>query len=295
MSDPFGAEIRDGRLYGRGAHDMKGALAACLGALKGLRDAGHAPAGDLQLAAVADEEFASLGMQEVLRHHRPDGAIVTEPTALHTCLAHKGFIWFTVTVYGRAYHGSRFDEGVDANMRMGRFLARLEALEQALRRRRPHPLVGPPSLHAATLQGGSAWSVYAAESRLGIERRTIPGETSAAAQAEIAALLEELASADPTFRYDLAVDLVREPFATPAGAPLVRAVDDAARLTLGREPRHVGDTVWMDAALLQAAGVETVVIGPAGAGSHASEEWVALDSVVDLAAILADAALRYCI
>ena len=152
MADPFAAVVRGGKLYGRGAHDMKGSLAACIGAAKALVDAVSALRGILVIAAVADEEYGSLGTADLIGRYRVDAAIVTEPTNLEICLAHKGYIWFEVETMGRAAHGSRFTEGIDANMRMGRFLAGLDELEQALRAGPPHPLVGPPSLHAAMLK-----------------------------------------------------------------------------------------------------------------------------------------------
>ena len=156
MAEPFSAEIRDGRMYGRGTYDMKGGLAACLAAARAIAESGVPLDGDLHVLGVADEEVASLGLFDVLTSFRPDAAIVTEPTELDLCLAHKGFIWIEVETEGRAAHGSRFDLGVDANLRMGRFLGRLEELERELRARPGHPLVGPPSLHAGTLRGGVA-------------------------------------------------------------------------------------------------------------------------------------------
>lgn len=294
MEAPFSGTLRDGRLYGRGAYDMKGSLAAQIAAAKALLDAHFVLQGDVLVAAVADEEYASLGTSDLLSHYRPHGAVVTEPTALQVCRAHKGFVWLEVETWGRAAHGSRFDLGVDANMRMGRVLTRLETLERSLRQRPPHPLVGVPSLHAATLQGGSELSMYAARCRLGIERRTIPGETVAEVQAEIAHILKVLEAEDPTFQAEMKTLLVREPFEVPADARVVRAVDDAVRGVVGREAVHVGDTPWMDSALLAAAGVETVVIGPAGAGAHAAEEWVEVNSLVQLAEVLARTAVAYC-
>ena len=294
MADPFSGSVRDGRLYGRGAYDMKGSLAAQLAAAKALVDAGVPLAGDLFVAAVADEEYASIGTADLLDHVRPDGAIVTEPTDLRVCLAHKGFIWLEVETFGRAAHGSRYDRGVDANMRMGRFLAELEELEQDLRSRSPHPLVGPPSLHAATVKGGSELSMYAAHCRLGVERRTVPGETRAQVEAEIWGILQRLSAADATFEATMNTLLVRDPFEVAPEATIVQAVDDAAAAVLGERRPHVGDTPWMDSALLAAAGVETVVVGPAGEGAHAAEEWVDVDSLVDLAEILARAAVTYC-
>lgn len=294
MVAPFSAEIRQGQMYGRGAYDMKGSVAAGLAALKALIEAGVSLRGDVLLAAVADEEYASLGTADLIERYPVDGAIVTEPTGLELCLAHKGFIWLEVETIGRAAHGSRFDEGIDANIRMGRFLAELDQLEQSLRAQTGHPLVGPPSLHAALIQGGSELSAYAARCRLQIERRTIPGETEAQALAELQALIDKLAAADPTFKATLKSFFVREPFEVSAEAALVQAVEWAARQILGRPPARTGVTFWTDAALLAAAGVETVMIGPSGAGAHADEEWVDLRSLGELAHILAYTALDYC-
>lgn len=294
MPDPFAATVRDGRMFGRGTYDMKGGFAACIAAARAIIEADISLDGDLHVVGVADEEVASLGMMDVLTVCRPDAAIVTEATELDVCLAHKGFVWIEVETLGRAAHGSRFDEGIDANLRMGRFLGRLEELERELRRRPGHPLVGPPSLHAGTLRGGTAPSVYAASCRLEVERRTVPGETEASCLAELEAIADELAAADPTFQARLRPLLTRPAFEVPAGAAISRAVFTAATEVLGRRPAEIGHTFWMDASLLAEAGVETVVIGPHGAGAHADEEWVDLDSVVRLSEILARTAVSYC-
>jgi acetylornithine deacetylase len=294
MAEPFSGAIRDGKLYGRGAFDMKGSLAACMAAAKALVDSGARLRGDVLVAAVADEEYGSLGTSDLIRHIKVDGAIVTEPTALDVCLAHKGYLWIEVEITGRAAHGSKFDLGLDANMKMGAFLHELAILERELRARPPHPLVGPPSLHAAILTGGSGLSTYAAQSIVKIERRTIPGETEVQAVGEIQEIVDKLAEADRDFHATVRAFFVRDPFEVAPGAAIVEAVDKAAEKVLGRRPAHIGDTPWMDAALLQAAGVETVVFGATGAGAHANVEWVDLESVVNLAEILAEAALDYC-
>lgn len=293
MEAPFEAVVRDGRMYGRGSYDMKAGLAACLAAVRALAAAGR-PRGDVLIAAVADEEVASIGMADVLRTHTADAAIVTEPTEMQLCIAHKGFCWIEVETLGRAAHGSRFEEGIDANLRMGRFLARLEELERSLRASPPHPLVGPPSLHAAVLQGGTGTSTYAAHCRLEIERRTIPGETEAGAVGQIQEIVDALAAEDPTFQARVRPWLTREAFEVPRDAAIVRAVESAAEGVLGRRPPIVGQSFWMDAALLSAAGIETAVIGHSGGGAHAAEEWVELESVHQLAAILARTAADYC-
>jgi acetylornithine deacetylase len=294
MTEPFAAAIRNGRMYGRGTYDMKGSIAACMTAVKALADANAGLGGDLLLAAVADEEYFSLGTVEVIKHHRVDGAIVTEATEMNLCRAHKGFIWLEVETLGRAAHGSRFDEGIDANMRMGRFLAELDKLEKELRARTPHPLVGPPSLHAALINGGVGLSTYAASCKLKIERRTIPGETEAQVVSEMKAIVDRLSAADPTFKATVSAFCTRDAFEVAADAAIVRAVEKAATQVRGAPPQHIGQTFWMDSALLTNAGVETVVIGPNGAGAHADEEWVDLQSLVDLAEILVQAVVAYC-
>ncbi|MFQ5689822.1 MAG: ArgE/DapE family deacylase [Gemmatimonadota bacterium] len=294
MENPFEPILRGRRLYGRGAYDMKGSLAACLAAARALVRAPVELGGDLLVAAVADEEYASLGTRDLIDRYSVNGAIVTEPTGLDVCLAHRGFTWLEVETLGRAAHGSRFREGVDANLRMGRVLAKLEELERELRARPGHPLLGPPSLHAATLRGGTGISTYAARCRLEVERRTVPGESEAQVERELREILEALECEDPTFEASLRVLFSREPFETSRQAPVVRAVRAAARHVLKREPKLVGESPWMDSALLAAAGMDTVVIGPSGGGAHAAEEWVELESVRRLAEILAHAALDYC-
>jgi acetylornithine deacetylase len=294
MAEPFSGAIRDGKLYGRGAYDMKGSLAACMAAAKALKDSGTRLRGDVLVAAVADEEYGSLGTSDMIARVKVDGAIVTEPTALEVCLAHKGYLWIRVETAGRAAHGSKFELGIDANMKMGHFLARLSELERDLRSRPPHPLVGPPSLHAAMLSGGVGLSTYAPSCMVQIERRTVPGETEAQATAEIQAIVDRLAAQDADFHATVRPFFVRDPFEVPATARIVKAVDRAAAKVRGCAPAHIGDTPWMDAALLQAAGVETVVCGAGGAGAHSDVEWVDVESVFKLAEILAEAAVEYC-
>ena len=294
MAEPFSGAVREGKVCGRGAFDMKGSIAASMAAVKALADSGVKLRGDVVVAAVGDEEYGSLGTRDILTRVKTDAAIVTEPTALDVCLAHKGYLWIEVETTGRAAHGSKFELGIDANMMMGRFLAALGDLERELRARPPHPLVGPPSLHAALLSGGSGLSTYAASSKVQIERRTIPGETEAQAVAEIQALLDRLSSEDPDFRATVRPFFARDPFEVAPEAAIVQAVERAAVKVRGRAPARIGDTPWMDAALCRAAGIETVVFGATGAGAHADVEWVDMDSVNQLAAILAETVADYC-
>jgi len=292
--DPFGSELKDGRIYGRGSQDMKASLAAMITAVKALRDSDTSLRGDLLITAVADEEHSSIGTEALVKEFKADGAIVTEPTDMHICRAHRGFIWFEVETLGRAAHGSRYTEGIDANMRMGRFLAELEKLEQELLKRQPHELAGPPSLHAAMIQGGTEISKYAERCKLTIERRTVPGETVEAATAELQEIIDRLAEQDPTFKATVKATFWREPLEVPLDAEIVQVMDRILDERLGYHPEHTGQTFWTDAALIAEKGAETVLLGPIGYGLHSAEEWVELESVVDLAYVLAETAIKYC-
>ncbi len=264
MTDPFAGRVEGDRLYGRGAYDMKGGLAAALVACA--RAASLGLAGDVVVAAVADEEHASLGVQAVLETVTADAAIVVEPTEGAVAIAHKGFAWVEVDVPGRAAHGSRPHLGVDAIVAAAPVLTRLGELDARLESA-THPLVGRASVHASTIAGGEELSSYPASCTLAYERRTLPGETQADVEAEAAALIEGVDSA--TAR----VTLVREPFALDPDHWLVAAA--------GGNP--VGVSYWADSAFIAAAEIPTVLLGPAGEGAHAIEEWVSVASLETLA------------
>jgi acetylornithine deacetylase len=173
MSDPLSPVVRGDRLYGRGAYDMKGGLAAALIACREAARRGL----DVTVAAVADEEHSSLGVQEVLRHVRADAAIVTEPTELTVATAHRGFVWTEISVAGVAAHGSRPHLGVDAIMKTGPVLTALDDLNGRLRGRE-HPRLGRGFVHASLIEGGREESTIPDFCTLTIERRTLPGHRS---------------------------------------------------------------------------------------------------------------------
>lgn len=294
MPAPFSGAVRNGRVYGRGSQDMKGSLAAMLAAARALQSQALRPVGDLVIACVADEEFASLGTDDLVRHYHAEAAIVTEPTDLVIGLAHRGFIWYEVETVGKAAHGSRYQEGIDAIMHMGRFLKSLEELGKDLVQRKPHPFAGPPSLHASTIQGGSELSVYPARCRLELERRTVPGETLQGATQELQQILDRLHREDPQFQGSVRPTLWREPHEIDPGAEIVRVVEQAITRQLRQQPRHGGASFWTDAAILAQAGIPCLLLGPVGAGLHSAEEWVDLQSTIDLAEILVQVTLEFC-
>jgi acetylornithine deacetylase len=293
MADPFQPTVEGDRLYGRGAYDMKGGLAATMLAAAAVAEDGGA-AGDLILTAVADEEYASLGTEAVVAALTADGAVVTEPTGLRICAAHKGFAWISLETRGRAAHGSKPELGVDSIVHMGRVLVGLESLGTELAARPRHPLLGTGSIHASLIEGGQELSSYPALCRLQVERRTVPGETPEAVLAELQDLLARRADEDPAFQATADLFLWREPFEVSTEEPIVRAVSDAAQSILGAAPAVYGDTPWMDAALLSVSGVPTVVFGPGGSGAHAATEYTLISEVAACAEILARAALNFC-
>ena len=293
MDAPFRPTESNGRLYGRGSQDMKGGVAAMIDAARLVRERGL-EAGRLIIAAVVDEEFASVGADALVTQFAADAAVVTEPTDLRIGVAHKGFAWATIETRGRAAHGSRPDLGADAIVHMGAVLAEVSDLDRRLGDRDPHPLLGRGSVHASLIAGGQELSSYPERCALEIERRTLPGETAAAIEAEIADVVARARSREPALDASARVTLVREPFEIAPDAEIVRAVRAAGGAVTGREVEVVGHTAWMDAAILSAAGVPTVVFGPGGEGAHAVEEWVDLDSVEACADGLILAARELC-
>lgn len=295
MQAPFAPYVEAGRMYGRGAYDMKSGLAACMIALARARQAGLR--GDVYLSAVVDEEYASLGTQAILAEWErwpADAVIVTEPTELMLCVAHKGFVWVEIETHGRAAHGSRPHLGVDAIAKMGRVLTGLENLDRSLRVAPTHPLLHSGSVHAALISGGQEWSSYPAGCKLSLERRTLPGETLEQVRAEIDAILAQAGAEDPDFRATYWVALERAPFEVELNQPIVQEILLGAAQVMGEPPGITGISFWMDAALFAGAGVPTVVFGAVGEGAHAEVEWVNLASVRQCSEVLLATLMAFC-
>lgn len=287
MTEPFSGDIRDGMLQGRGACDMKGGVAAILAAAATLARTGSSgggapgPApgsalgGELIVALTSDEEHASVGMSALVEGGiRADAAIVCEPTELQVMPAHKGFVWIELNFRGRAAHGSRVEAGVDAIRHAGLFLTALGALEQELERAPAHPLLGHGSVHAGTIAGGVAPSVYPDSCRLVIERRTLPGEGPERVEAEMRALLEGIRNQVPAIDAELRIGLARPGTEVAQDTALVHGLL-AASEAAGAAPRTAGMTAWVDAAYLNEAGIPAVCFGPGSIlNAHGSEEFV---------------------
>jgi acetylornithine deacetylase len=217
-----------------------------------------------------------------------------EPTDLTVTVAHKGFAWVTVDTYGRAAHGSRYEEGVDAIARMGKFLVAVEQLGEDYLDEAGHPLVGHRSIHASLIEGGTELSTYPDHCRARFERRTLPGENPAGIVEELEQLCAELAKQDSDFRADVELDFTRSGYELQRDAPVVEALAAAYKETAGDPPEYSGTSGWLDSALLGEAGIPTVIFGPTGTGAHAAVEYVTLDSIVTGAAVLAHMIVASC-
>jgi acetylornithine deacetylase len=285
MEGPFDPTYTDGKVYGRGSQDMKGGLVSMMGAARVIADNGGPKTGRLIIAGVIDEEYSSIGARELVKEWTADAAVVGEPTDMSVAVGHKGFEWVEIDVEGRAAHGSRPLDGLDAILRMGRVLSRLERLDRELASREPHPLMGTASLHASLIDGGKEWSTYPDRCTLKMERRTVAGESGEISLTEVESIIRDLRAEDSEFHATARYVFGQPPYETPTDHPiaedLVKAVEG-----IGRKTDRSSMTFWTDAAVLGQAGIPSVIFGPTGKGLHSIEEYVVADDVLACQAAL---------
>ena len=300
MDEPYAGTLRDGRLYGRGAIDMKGSLAATMTATKALVDEGATLRGNVVFTYVADEEYASIGTAAVVadiregRLPRPDAAVNTEATGLRVGIGHKGFTWLDVVTEGKAAHGSRPDLGVDAIVHMGKVLVELGALQARLTAGPRHPRLGTGSVHASLVAGGRELSSYPDRCELRLERRTVPPETADDVAGEFDEIITRLSTNDETFRASSTVTFVRNPWEADPASDIVKATTAAIGCVTGTDAETMTQTGWLDSGLLGDAGIPTVICGPRGEGLHAAVEWVEVDSLATCADIYTEIIRQFC-
>lgn len=294
MEEPFSGALREGRVYGRGAQDTKGGMAAVLALAHALSEGSQCLSGDLVLAFVADEENASIGTADLVTRLRTDAAIVIEPSELDVVVGHRGFGIFRIHTQGKMAHGGRPDLGIDANLHMGLVLAELDGLRRQWERDWPHPQLGSASLHVPVLKGGRHCFVYADSCQADVECRTVPGQTAENTELAFVQAVERVAAGRPDFKAWVEPLMWRGAHAIDPSRPIVCAVQTASARVLGREARTSWHRWWEDSGILGEEGIDAVILGPTGGGLHTETEWVDLDSVVQLAGILLESTRIYC-
>ena len=286
---PYGAEIADGKLIGRGAVDMKGSIASALAAVSAIRRAGAELEGRLDLHLVADEEMAGLHGTNVLLEQGyldQDAAIVGEASELTIMLAQRGGAWVTATARGRAAHGSRPGEGVNAITSMSRFLLEIDEVLPDL----AHPLVGRPTVNAALIEGGSAPNVVPDLCTVEVDRRTIPGERDqGAVLAPFEALARRIRADHPEVDLSFEMKLWLEAAESAADSAIANACRDAVRAETGAEPADTGFTGITDARYyINQRNIPTVLLGPGSLGAaHTADEFVETAALVRAARVFA--------
>jgi acetylornithine deacetylase len=279
MEDPFILRREGDRLYGRGAYDMKGSLAVML--LLAEYFTQHPPPLDILLTFVADEEDKSLGMDYLAEKWLldisppPIGAIFLEPTEEDIGVCHKGFSWYELEVAGKASHGSRPDEGIDAILPLRSALNELEKIQADLLNREPDPLLGHATLHSSIIAGGTELSVIPSRSHLQWERRTLPGECRQDLKLELERTVRAVRNHPGNHEVNGREFFQRPPYRVPDDAEILSRLRQASP-----QSSSVGLSFWADSAVAGKAGIPSVLFGPIGHGAHAVDEWVSLNSLL---------------
>lgn len=284
--EPFGARIESGRLYGRGACDVKGGMAAMLALFARLVREQPRGAANVILACTVDEEHTFLGVQRLVQSAlHADAAVVAEPTQLQIVNAHKGVVRWHLETHGRSCHSSAPEQGLNAVYRMANVLLAVEQFAEALRTAKVDPLLGPATLSVGRVEGGSSVNTVPDLCRIEIDRRVIPGEDPVDAPAQLAAFLRQELPAEAGFA--CSEPWFHAPALSPQGSrELVAVLSDAIDAVCGSH-RVTAVPYCTDASTIAEAGIPAVVFGPGDiARAHTSDEWVALDEVEQAAEIL---------
>lgn len=293
--EPFGGEVRDGKLYGRGSCDMKSGVAALVTAAGALARSGVRLRGDLVVALTADEERNCLGAEALVNEPLFEGlgaVIVAEPTALELYVAEKGAFWVEVTFTGKTAHGSMPHLGANAVSAAADFLMRWE---RAYSTREPvHPLLGTPTLNAGVISGGVKVNVVPDRCTVELDMRTVPpldhGELGAALQQ----VLREVTEARPGTGVEIRVLSDRPPVSCPADSELAQALAEAVQEIAGVDPAPRGVPYCTEACIwVPRLGIPAVICGPGSPGmAHQPDEFVPVAEVERAAEIYLRAAAK---
>jgi acetylornithine deacetylase len=283
--EPFAARIDDGRLYGRGACDIKGGMAAMLAAFARIAREKPRGAATVIMACSVDEEHTALGVRRLAQTLKADMAVVAEPTQLNIVHAHKGICRWRLTTLGRSCHSSAPEQGQNAIYRMGRVLVAIEKFAERLRASKSDPLLGPPTMSVGRIDGGTSVNTVPDRCAIEIDRRLIPGEELLAAPRQLSAFLDSEGGID--FPYECSEPWAPIAALSPRGAEELIARLGAAIDAVVGSHRTMAVPYGTDAASLAEAGIPSVVFGPGDiAKAHTCDEWVDLAEVEQASEIL---------
>lgn len=302
---PFSAVIRGGRIYGRGANDMKAGLVAALTAIKAIVQSGVRLKGTLLLGALCDEEGDMIGVKHFVERgwaDRVSAAIICEPEENHLCVTQKGVMWIHVLLHGVMAHGAMPLTGVNSAYPLAKFLSLLRALEQRIMTEHGvDPFLGKPSITPTIVMsparghGEAQKNVMPGASEAVLDIRLIPGQDPDALAREIETLLRSVAAGEAGLRYEFRVLEVRHPTFTDPEHPVVAALASAYADLTGQPPVYGGVPGSTDGTILNARkGIPIVTCGPGDIHiPHHIDEWVSIDEIKTATRMYVLAAIRY--
>lgn len=310
MLDPYRVRIENGKLYGRGAVDMKGPISCMMIAMAGLKRAGIKLKGDLIFAGVIDEEDSSLGTKALIQGGlKTDAAVVGEPTNLNVCIGHKGVEWFETVFTGKAVHAGRPEEGINAIQKAAVFINRIESDLIPRLKKRKHPVIGESTLNYGFIKGGTQPSTVAGECVLQIGRRWIPSEKYEDVVGDFQMIINQLKKEDPSFqavfrpmeeesmKNESKTDFWHhEAMETDPQHPIVQAAQKSVEDYYERKAELKSFEAWSDGGLLSSfGGIPSIVFGPGSLTSaHSSDEFIEIRELVPAAVLYALIALEFC-
>lgn len=291
--DPFNPIYKEGRIYGRGASDMKGGIAAQILTVRTLIENEVPLQGNLILSYVVDEEYASIGAEKLMEDYSADAAIISEPSSLQILLTHGGFAWATVNIIGKSAHGSLPEAGIDAITNASKFLVKLDRYQKEVLSQKHYPLLGTPSVHASFIEGGLEMSTYPDQCNIKLERRLMPDENKEVFLKEIKQVIKEVKLEDKSFEAEHDLFFFRHGIEISKDQPIIRSLNEAVQKVLKKEPEYMGFRAWTDAGILTESGIPTTIFGPEFSGAHEAIESVDFNSVVKTSEILYNTISNY--
>lgn len=302
MEEPFSGRIADGKVFGRGACDMKASIGAMMAAMAAVKKSGLALSGDLWFAGVADEEEKGTGTAELIKNGpHTDGVIVGEPTSLHIAPGHKGLEWIEASFAGKKVHGGHQKEGINAIEMAARFITKVYEEYVPLLESRAYPVLGAPTINIGTIQGGDQPSTVADKCVVTMDRRMVPSETIEQVYCELRELGEKLHEEDPRFNC-----IIRDMFEGEGllpHLPFVTGDDDLLMIAIKESLADIGEkavtepfAAWTDAGFIAGAtDAKCVVLGAGDLSvAHSAQEYADIEETYKAAEIYALCALKYC-